>query len=593
MRKKTHKELIKGWHPCTRAECQRYTDKGFWHNLTVCDLLDRNAQLFPHKLAFADEKTEVTWRELPQKVNRLAIHLNRLGIKYGDFFVLQLPNVIEFPYFYFALNRLGAIPIMCLPRHRRTEIDHVVRLHEAKGIVVPVGEKFDYIGMVNEIKEGHPYLRTFLTVGGDAPGGWTSVEELFKQEVEKEYPEDYLEQFKPVPDDICAEQLSGGTSGLPKAIPRTHNEYICGWEYRGKLAGYTDDSVPLVVIPVAHDAAFVLQTGPALLKGATTILCRSREAEKQFEMMERYGVTIVLMIPIQLFYWMQAQEKIKNYDLSSLKIVIGAGDKVRPEFARWVFERLGVNFLHCFGMSEGPAIWNRWDSPREAQMYTIGRPVIIDPDVEIRLVDDENRDVKRGEIGEMISKGPLTFKGYFRNEAENKVAFDEQGFFHSGDLMSLREDGRFVFEGRKKEMIKRAGENVYPAAIEDKIATFSKVAHCAVVGMPDRILGEKLCAFIQPVKGETISLDEIVEYLRGMGIAVYQLPERLEVVGGWPLTAKNAIDKKCLRAYITAKAVQEGAISKEHGNDYLRRDKLTVDDVILGRVEIEFTQTPT
>jgi len=593
VRKKTHRELIKGWHPFTEEECQRYSAKGFWHNLITGDLLDRNAEVFPNKLAFADEKTEVTWKELQQKANRLAIHLKRLGVEYGDFFLLLMMNTIEYPYLYFALQRLGAIPVMCLPRHRRAEVSYETKLHTAKGIIVPVGEKFDYVGMVNEFKDEQPNLKIFLTAGGETPEGWIAIEELMKQEIEKEYPQDYLEQFKPVPDDISTEQLSGGTTGVPKGIPRTHNDYICQWDYMGRAAGYTDESVALVVIPALHNAAFTDMIGPVTFRGGTVILCKTPRPEKHFEMVEKYKVTHVMLIPIQITYWMQAQDKMKNYDMSSLKVIMSGAEKVRPEFVKWALEDLGINFCNHLGMAEGPLLANRWDGPKEPQMYTINKPVIIDPDVQLRLVDDEGRDVKPGEIGEMIMKGPLTFKGYFRNEEENKVAFDEQGFLHSGDLMSLREDGRYVVEGRKKDMIKRAGENVYPAIVEDRIAAFVKVQHCAAIGMPDKVLGEKLCVFVQPVKGEAITLEEITAYLKAQGVAVYELPERLEVVNGWPLTPKNAIDKRRLRAYITTKAVEEGAVNKEHGNDYLKKDKFTVDDVLEGKVKIEFTQTPT
>ena len=174
-----------------------------------------------------------------------------------------------------------------------------------------------------------------------------------------------------------------------------------------------------------------------------------------------------------------------------------------------------------------------------------------------------------------------------------RVAFDKDGYLHSGDLMSIREDGRFVVDGRKKDMIKRAGENVYPGIVEDKVTHFEKVQHCAAVGMPDKVLGEKLCIFVQPVPGITLALEDITGYLKAEGAAVYELPERFELVSGWPLTPKNAIDKRRLRAYITAKAVEEGAITKEHGNEYLKKDKISIDDVLEGRIAIEFSQTPT
>jgi len=158
--------------------------------------------------------------------------------------------------------------------------------------------------------------------------------------------------------------------------------------------------------------------------------------------------------------------------------------------------------------------------------------------------------------------------------------------------MSRRPDGRLVVEGRKKDMIIRGGENVYPEPVEDLLMKHPKAANTAVVGMPDLKLGERLCAFFQPREGETITFEEVQQYMKEQGIAIFQWPERLEVVRGWPLTAVNKIDKRRLRAYITVQQFKEGKIDKEFGNEYLMRDKLTIDDVISGGVKIEFVGTP-
>ena len=592
MQKRTHKEVIDGWHPFTDEEIDTYVAKGFWHNLTVCDLLDRNAEVFPNKLALADGTREVTWKELQTKANRMALHLHRLGVGYGDFLVLQMSNVVEFFYLFFGLNRIGAIPAMCLPRHRMLEVNHEVELHKAKGICVMVGEKFDFVGMVEEIKNQHPYLEVFLVAGDEAPKGWLSVDELVQQEIERDYPADCLDQFKPDPNDICCEQLSGGTTGLPKGIPRTHNDYICQWQGYARIAGYTDESVSLVTIPVAHNAAFITMSGPATLLGGTIVLTKSPRPKENFELIQRYGVTHTMLIPVQITYWMEANEQRKNYDLSSLRVMGAAAQKVRPNLVEWCLTELGVDLVNHLGMGEGPMICNRWDSPKEPQMNTIGFPMFIDPEVQIKIFNDKNDEVGIGEIGEMVAKGPLNFRGYFRNPGENKKAFDERGFFHSGDLMSRRQDGRFVVEGRKKDMIIRGGENVYPEAVEDLLMKHPQVMNTAVVGMPDPKLGERLCAFVQPKEGESVDLDEVQQHMKKQGIGVFQWPERVTEVGGWPLTAVNKIDKRRLRAYITARLFEEGKIDTEFGNDYLKRDKLTVDDVISGKIKIEFLGTP-
>jgi 2,3-dihydroxybenzoate-AMP ligase len=594
MQKGSHKDIISGWHPFTNEEIDEFVHKGFWHDLTVCDCLDRNVEKFPNKLAVVDDTTEVTWKGLQEKTNRLAAQLKRLGVEYGDFFVLQLLNMVEFFYMYFALNRIGAIPVMCLPRHRRLEIDHEIGLHEAKGICIPSeGGKFDYVAMVEEIRRDHPYLEVLVSTGGQARHGWYSLEELLRQGAERDYAADDLDQFKPNPNDICTELLSGGTTGVPKGIPRTHNDYLCGWDYVGRVAGYTDDSVGLVAIPAAHNAPMENVSGPLIFRGGTIVLSGSPKPESHFHLVEKYGITHTLIIPVQIIYWMEAYPELsKKYDLSSFKVVAAGGQKVRPELVEWCIETLGVDFVNTFGMAEGPQLSNRWDSPKEVKMYTVGRPIINDPEVQIRLVDDNNKEVKQGQVGEMVMKGPLTFKGYFRAEEENKKAFDEQGFMHTGDLMSIREDGSYVVEGRKKDTILRGGENVYPERIEDRLKKHPRVANCAAIGMPDPRLGERLCATVQPIKGEEIHAEELIDFLKNEGISLFELPERVEIVEGWPLTAVNKIDKRRLRAYITAKLFEEDVIDKEFGDDYLKRDKITIDDVLSGRIRIDFAGKP-
>ena len=592
MSRRTHREIIEGWHPFTGEEINEYVAGGFWRNLRVCDLIDRNAAIFPDRLAIADEATGVTWKELRIRVDRMALHLKDLGIEYGDFFVLQMANVVEFYYLFYALNRIGAVPVMSLPRHRTKEIDHLLKLHAARGMCVMVGEKFDYIAMVEEMKNRHPYLKVKLAAGGKAPEGWLGIDELMRREIEKDYPADYLAQFAPDPNDICCEQLSGGSTGVPKGIPRTHNDYICMWDAYIGLAGFTDESICLVGIPVAHNAVFNTMSGPALLKGGTIILTRSPRPKEQFALIEKFRVTTLQLIPIQIIYWKEAIEERKQYDLSSLRVVSAGGQKVQPELVRWCLEDLGVDMVNPFGMSEGITIGNRWDSPKEPQMYTIGFPHIIAPELQVKIVDESNQPVKPGEIGEMVVKGPSHFKGYFRNPEQNKLSFDEQGFFHSGDLMSQREDGRLVVEGRKGDVIKRAGENVYPEPVEALLLRHPKVVNTAVIGIPDARLGEKLCCFIQSKEGEAITFEEVGVYLKEKGMAVFQWPERLEIVTAWPLTAVNKIDKRSLRAHIATKLYNEGAIEKSLGDEYLRRDKVTIDDVLSGSMKIEFTGAP-
>lgn len=592
MQRKTHKDLVKGWHPFTQEEINQYVSKGFWPNLTFGDLLDRNVASFPDRVALIDDAKEVTWRELKEKSDRLAIHFKKMGLNYGDFIVLVVPNIVEFYFIMFGLARIGVIPVMCLPRHRKMEISHMVALHEAKAIIVSSGEKFDFSAMVKEFSSQTPYLKLFFTVGGPSVANWVSVEVLLQQEVEKEHPGNYLEQFKPDPNDMVMIQLSGGTTGLPKAIPRTHNEYLCLWEYIAREAGHTDESVLLCITPVAHNMNISAIAGPMFIRGGTTVTSKSARPSDNFKMIEKYKITHVDLVPVLLTYWMEAEAERKKYNLSSLKVIGVGAQKTKPELLVWCMGKLGVNVSNTFGMAEGPNISTRWDSPRETHLYTVGRPAIIDETVVVKLRDDDNKDVKPGEVGELVIKGPITFKGYFRNPEENAKAFDSDGCFHTGDLMSMRPDGRYIVEGRKKDMIKRGGESVYPEPVEGWLMKNSKVVNSAAIGMPDARMGEKLCAFVQVREGQTLTFEEVQEFMKQQGVALFQWPERLEVVKGWPLTSLNKIDKRLLRSYITKKLFDEGAITKEIGDEFLRKDKFKMEDVISGQVKIDFTGAP-
>ena len=194
MARKTHKDIIEGWHPFTQEEIATYVSKGLWYNLTFGDILDRNAESIPDKIAVLDDTKEVTWRELRQGSDRLALHFKKIGLEYGDFIVLITPNVVEFFYILFGLARIGVIPVMCLPRHRKLEVSHMVKVHEAKGIIVPTGEKFDFVGMVEEFGSETPSLKHFFTLGGPSVENWWSLDQCLKEEIEKE--EEYEKKEK-------------------------------------------------------------------------------------------------------------------------------------------------------------------------------------------------------------------------------------------------------------------------------------------------------------------------------------------------------------------------------------------------------------
>jgi 2,3-dihydroxybenzoate-AMP ligase len=341
--------------------------------------------------------------------------------------------------------------------------------------------------------------------------------------------------------------------------------------------------------PVGHDMPTAAVAGPMFFRGGTTVITRSTAPEDHFKLIEKWRVTHAQPVPVVITNWMEAEETMRKYDLSSLKVIGSGGQKVKPELVSWCVKKLGVGFVNTLGMTEGPYIATRWNSLLEAQMNTVGKPLILDSSVVIRLVDGNNKEVEQGKVGEMVIKSPMTIKGYFRNPEENARSFDKDGFYHCGDLIFLRPDGRYVVEGRKKDTIIRGGENVYAEPVETWLMKHPKIANAIVVGMPDAKLGEKLCAFTRVVEGQSLTLEEVQQFMKEQGVAVFQWPERLEVVGGWPLTANNKIDKRLLRAWVTCKLLEEGAISRDLGDEFLEKDKLSLLDVQTGKIKIEFT----
>ena len=440
---------------------------GLWRNLTVGDLLDRNAAVFPDKLAMADESTEVSWKQFRLKVNRMAFHLLKLGIGYGDFFLIQTANVVEFYYLFLRLEPPRRCPGDVLApapdagnrpyaeaarsqrdlRHGRREIR--LRRHGRRNAPL------------------HPYLKVKLVAGGDAPAGWLSLDDLLRQEIEKDFPADYLDQLAPDPNDICCEQLSGGSTGVPKSIPRTHNDYMCMWEAYIGLCGFTDESICLVGIPVAHNANFNTMTGPAFLKGGTIILTKSPRPKEQFALIEKYRVTTMQLIPVQITYWMEADEERQEirFELSAghqrrrSEGAAGAGQLVpgraRGRYGKPLRHVRRHHYRQPLGQSQRtPDVYHRlsaYPGPRTpGQDSRMRRTSLLNPE------RWEKWWSKVRAISRAISETP------------SKISWPSttRGSFHSGDLMSQRPDGRYVVEGRMGDVIKRAGENVYPAPVE-------------------------------------------------------------------------------------------------------------------------------
>jgi 2,3-dihydroxybenzoate-AMP ligase len=553
--------MLKGCSLWPKEFVNRYIYQGYWENLTIGDLLNRSAWYFPNREALVgtspvNGEVRETYIDLRRKVDRLALHLLRLGIKPLDRFILQLPNIPEFVYTYFALEKVGAIPVMCLPPHRLSEIGYIAQHTEAKGYVIPSEFRgFDYLQLAKDVQEKASTVARVLVAGTEVPTGTVSLNELLAEPLEKRHDQGQLKASRPDPMEVAIFQLSGGTTGRQKVIPHTHNDYICCCKFSALVVGFSPYSVFLASAPVAHNLSL---NAPGLngtvYFGGKTVLALSPDPKTVLPLVEAEKATYISGVPTMIINWLNHLEQ-AHYDLSSLRVIAGGGFKVSPELGRQVKARLGFPVQQNFGMAEGFHTCTRLDDPEEVILKTQGSPLTRGD--EFKVVDDEGVELPPGEMGELWGRGPTVIRGYYRAEEHNREAFDPDGFYKTGDMVRQDKRGNLIVEGRNKDMINRGGEKISAEEVENLILGHPKVLNTAVVAMPDSVYGEKSCAYIIVHPGKTLELEELKGFLLQKQIAKFKLPERIELVEAFPLTSVGKISKKDLRKQIAEKLSRE------------------------------------
>ena len=492
----------------------------------------------------------ITFAQLKSRVDRLARHLLGLGVRPLDRFVMQLPNLPEFVYLYFALERVGAIPIMALASHRWTEVSAFVELTGARGYTAPSRlPGFDFAELAGRLRVAYPGLDVVLSVGGELPGA-ASVADLLGDDAST--PASALDAVVVDPDEPCVFQLSGGTTGVPKLIPRTQNDYV----YNTKAAVAVNDIRPddclLVTLPIAHNFPLACPgISGFFIRGARVVLSNSTRPDDILALVERERVTHLELVPALLIRC-NSSPSISTRDLSSLRVINTGGQKLQPEVKRRAEQLVPTcRVQEVFGMAEGLLCFVRLDDAPDVRYETVGRPVC--PDDELLLVDDDGDPVPDGEIGELLVRGPYTLRGYYGVPEYNARTFTTDGFYRSGDLMRRHPSGNYVVEGRKKDLINRGGEKIGAEEVENLILSHPAVLNVACVPMPDPVLGERMCAFVILRAGQSLTLDGLVAFLSDRGLARFKLPERLEVVDDLPLSKFGKVAKNVLTEVAAAK----------------------------------------
>ena len=535
----------------------RYRAKGYWEDRSLRDTFAEISARYSDRVAIIDRDREVTYAELDERATRLALNLLDEGLRPLDRVVVQLPNVVEFAYFYFALQKIGCIPIMALPTHRYREISQFVELSGAAACVAPDRARdFDYTKLIRRIRDAHTNLRLGIILGA-APKGFLSLTELIERKSVRSA--DELKSITIDPEDPALFQLSGGTTGVPKLIPRTHNDYVYNSKMAASVTSVGPDKILLDVLPLAHNLPLAC---PGLqgffIHGGKVVLANTTRGEDIFPLIERHRITHVAVVPALLVRWIN-DPLIKKFDLSSLQVIQSGGQRLQPEIRRRTKELIpSVTVQENFGMAEGMLMFVRLDDAEDVKMETVGRP--ISPDDEVRLVDDDDNEVAPGEIGEFLARGPYTLRGYYGAPEYNARAFTTDGFYRSGDLMRQHPSGNYIVEGRKKDLINRGGEKISAEEVENLILTHPAVQNVACVPIPDPVLGERMCACVILRKGRSLALPDLVAFLAEQEIAKHKLPERLEIMDDFLLSPFGKVSKKDLTDRIANKLKEEGKL---------------------------------
>ncbi len=542
---------------------ERWTAAGYWSTSTLGDNLDETVERYPDRTAFVQGDKRLTYREFGTLVNRLAANLLELSIRKQDFVIVELPNCFEFPLLQYALAKIGAIHIPVVHTYRQAEIEYVMRLCETKAIFIPdTFGNFNYAEMVRTIRPNHPYLKHAFVVGTNVPDGMNPFSQLVRERPDESHLAEHLMQFRPTGTDILRIQLSAGTTGKPKAALRSHNDTLCSLKWDAIRHQWGD--ALLLFFPFGHATGFFVSLDLQVMLGRKIVLFEGEiNAEDVLRAIEKEQIT-ALYIPMPTLSTLATQLKeqpeiTRRYNLESLQDVVFGGTPALPDVVEAIHEILKVPVLQAYGMAEGIATSPDLLDPPNIQAFSVGR--VGCPDADLRVVDDSNHDVPPGAIGELIYKGPFLFSGYYKDPEMNKQIIDEEGYLHSGDLVRIDEKGNIRIVGRTKDIIRRGGEGISPAEIEDLLLQHPKIKEVAVVAMPDKRMVEKACAYVVVKEGQTFTFNEMISFLKAKNIATFKLPERLEIIDGLPRSAsKGHILKAVMREDVTNKLKAEGKI---------------------------------
>jgi 2,3-dihydroxybenzoate-AMP ligase len=549
---------LPGVVPHPTGAVDRYAAAGAWGTRSLPTAFRQAAAIYAGRTALMTPDIRLTYRELDARSDAVAARLLSSGLLPGERVLLQLTNSATAVVAWYGLLKAGLIPVCTLAIHRRLEIEQIGRKSGAVAHLVQADfPSFDLVALAQEVAGLLPAMRQLLTVGA-APGKpGLRIENMQDHEISDTEQAELLQIAESL--DVhgpAVLQLSGGTTGTPKIIPRLHAEYRYNADLTSSWWGHTERSVLAFGLPLAHNAALVNGLHAAHGTGAALLLA-TPAAGVMLPMMAKHGATWTMSPPGL------AREYLSHPAFDDAVARLGTWVLTAARVPRPVFDELtgrGVHVTQAFGMSEGLFLFTPLDAPADLRAQTVGVP--ISPLDEVRVLrPGTEAEVIEGETGELAARGPYTIRGYLAAPDRDREAFTAEGFYRSGDLVRARRyQGTLSYsiEGRVKDLIDRGGEKINAEEVELLVARHPAVAEMALVGMPDPRLGERGCAYVVPRDPQNPpTLAGICAHLEAEGLAKYKWPERLELIDALPRTQIGKVSKVTLRADIGAKLEHE------------------------------------
>ncbi len=546
----------------------RYTDKiiqefksdGYWTDETFADFWLRNAKERPDSEALVDSTMRVTWAEAARLMDRFALAWADVGLKKDDRTILQSPNCAYGFLARIACERAGLINVTVMPYLRQKELTHIINKINPSAIIIPgIYRKFNYLEMVEDLKKENPDLKyTFLldeSIPGPYPANTFSLMEIAKEPwEEKKDPKILDERRFDSTGDVGALTSTSGTTGVPKIVEWPLAPRVMTSKCRVEIWDLKAEDTAMAVAPFAGGAAGTLTYFAAPIVGAKIVLLEEFSPEGALKMIEKEKVTCIGVVPTHIIRMLETD--LSKFDLSSLRFIRSAGGYLPPQVAMEAEERLGGRITSDLGTQDVGSVSGCFiTDPADVRRRTVGKPLRGN---KIRLLSEDGQEVPPGEPGILYLRGPHSPAGYWRDPEASKDVFDDDNWTTTGDIVAL-EEGRIWIMGRQKDVIIRGGQNIYPAEIEGLLNEHPKVSAIAIVAMPDREYGERCCAYVVPRPGEDFTFDEMISFLKGKKVAMFKLPERLEILGDMPTVGDSGkIDKKVLKKNIEDKLKAEG-----------------------------------